>query len=235
MKIAVFVEGLTEDIFIEALLENYFSTGKIEISRVKHQGHTKAIYYRSLEQQGQYGEHFCLIVNVGSDEAVLSKLREEYQNMRKKGYSAFFGLRDLKSEQYDRFGEDFIRKTQEIVDGFGVEDNVYFHFAKMEIEAWLLAAPGFLTRVNPSLTIEYVQSISGIDLDVTDPEISIENPAAMIGRIFRAVGLRYRKRKSEIHGIVSKVNWDELCLDAREQGKVSYFFRFLDDLDAVIP
>ena len=189
MKIAIFVEGLTEDVFLTALLENYFNPGKIEISRVKHQGHTKRVYFRSLEQQSQYGEHFCLIVDVGSDEAVLSKLKESYQNMRKKGYSAFFGLRDLKSGQHDRFGQYFVRKTQEIVDDFRVEHNVHFHFAKMEIEAWFFAAPGLMTRVHSRLTNEFVQSITGINLDITDPEASIENPAVMIRRIFRTVGL----------------------------------------------
>jgi hypothetical protein len=235
MKIAFFVEGLSERIFIDALLRQYFFPGRIQIISVELRGHTEKIFFRVANDTGaQYAEHLCLIVDVGSDETVLSRLRENYLRMRDKGFEVFLGLRDLKSKAFDEFGEAIVARSQAVVEGFREADDVFLHFAKMTIEAWFLAAPSTFEGVHPALTVAAIRERTGMNLGAIDPETAIPNPVSFLQRVYDICGLKYRKTKKQIHRIVSVIDWEQLCVEARDRGKVSFFFRMLDRLEAVI-
>jgi hypothetical protein len=231
MKIAMFVEGQTENIFVQKLLEKYFSPGKIQIVSIKQLGKHRRIRFQDTVQ---YLEHLCLIVDVGGDESVLSKLKENYDTMCQQGFQHFFGLRDLKSEAYERFGERIIQKIMDTVKEFDLRQTVYFHFAKMEIEAWFLAVPQLFIALHPSLTVEKLAQATGKNWEQIDPETDIQNPANEIKRILSQVGQTYSKSKDDAYRIVSRIDWEELCFNARQKVKISYFFRFLDDLEKVL-
>jgi Domain of unknown function (DUF4276) len=225
MKLAIFVEGLTEDIFVENLLREYFDPGKIQIQSIGQQGRKKSVFFRARDVEKQWAEHFCLIIRADNDERVLSKLRQEYTGMLAKGFSAFFGLRDLKSDSYKKYGDDIIDRIRKTIRSFEQGNNVFFHFAKMETEAWFLAAPSCF-----GLTIDEIEKRTGYNLEEIDPEKDIENPTTVVKRILG----RYTKSKDEIHNIVSKIDWEELCEGAKEKGKISFFFSFLHDLEKSI-
>jgi len=232
MKIAIFVEGLTETIFVTALLREYFNPGTIQIESEKLFGRrAKRISFKSLRDTQQRGEHFCLIVDVSNDESVLSRLKENYEGMREKGYTAFLGLRDLKSARYRKFGERIIQSARDTVDRFKVQDDVFFHFAKMETEAWFLAEPGVFERINSTLTLETIEHEIGMNLEEVDPQEEIANPATVVRRIHRLAGLRYRKQEKEVRRLVSRLDWEELCVSAKAKSHISFFFDFLDDLE----
>lgn len=232
MKIAIFVEGLTEDIFVTALLREYFNPGTIRIESEKLFGkRTRRIFFKSLRDTQQCEEHSCLIVDVSNDESVLSRLREHYEGMREKGYTAFLGLRDLKSTRYTKFGERIIQSARDTVDRFKVQDDVFFHFAKMETEAWFLAEPGVFERINSTLTLEAIEHEIGMNLEEVDPQDDIPNPATIVRQIHRLAGLRYSKKKKEVYRLVSRLDWEELCVSAKAKSHISFFFDFLDDLE----
>ncbi|MCZ6653655.1 MAG: DUF4276 family protein [Planctomycetota bacterium] len=235
MKIAIFVEGLTEGIFVTALLREYFNPGTIQIASEKLFGKkARWVFFRSLRDTQQSGEHSCLIVDVSNDESVLSRLKENYEGMREEGYTAFLGLRDLKSAQYKKFGEQIIQSARDTVDRFKVQDDVFFHFAKMETEAWFLAEPRVFERINSTLTLEAIEHEIEMNLEEVDPQEEIANPATIVRRIHRLAGLHYRKRESEVRRLVSRLDWEELCISAREKARISLFFDFLDDLERVL-
>ncbi len=234
MKIAIFVEGLTEDIFVQALLREYFNPGAIQIKSAKSLGKTTWISFTFVDDAQQYGEHFCLIVDASGDESVLSKLKDNYVQMHERGYIAFFGLRDLKSEAFKKFGERIIQGAQDTVDGFEKQNDVYFHFAKMETEAWFLAEPGVFERIDSRLTLKTIEQAIGMNLDEVDPQEDVPNPATIVRRIHRLVGLRYSKKKKEVYRLVSRLDWEELCISARNKSHISYFFNFLDDLERAL-
>lgn len=235
MRIAIFVEGLTERIFVTELLCKYFSDGTIQVKSMKLRGGKVArISFTAVHDAQHYGEHFCLIVDASGDEPVLSKLKENYDQMRERGYTAFFGLRDLKSEAFRKYGEQIIQKAQDTVDSFKTKDDVYFHFAKMETEAWFLAEPGVFERIDSRLTIRTIEQAIGMNLDEVDPQEVIRNPATIVRRIHELAGLRYRKEENEVHRLVSRLDWKELRISAKEKARISFFFKFLDDLQLVL-
>lgn len=234
MKIAIFVEGLTEDIFVHALLEDYFNPGTIQIKSEKPSGKTRWISFKFVDDVQQYGEHFCLIVDASGDESVLSKLKENYDQMHQRGYTAFFGLRDVKSDAFDRFGERIIQSARDTADAFKTQNDVFLHFAKMEIEAWFLAEPKVFERIDSRLTPGAIEQAIGINLGEVDPQEQIPNPTQVVRRIHRLVGLPYRKKKSHVYRLVSRLDWGELCISARDKSHISYFFDFLADLERAL-
>ena len=235
MKIAIFVEGLTEAIFVTELLREYFNPGTIQVESMKLLGGKVArISFTTVHDAQHYGEHFCLIVDASGDEPVLSKLKENYDQMRERGYIAFFGLRDLKSEAFRNHGEQIIQSARGTVDRFKTQDDVFFHFAKMETEAWFLADPGVFERINSTLTLEAIEHKIGLNLQEVDPQDEIHNPATVVRRIHRLAGLGYRKQEKEVRRLVSHLDWEELCITAKEKARISFFFDFLDDLQRVL-
>ncbi len=234
MKIAIFVEGLTEEIFVTALLRKCFRDGAIQVKSTKLRGRTRQITFKFLADSPQYAPHFCLLVESPNDSTVLSDLKENYPTMREKGFTAFLGLRDLKSDAFDRFGEQIIQSARGTVDRFKTRDDVFFHFAKMETEAWFLAEPSVFERLDRRLTLDRIEQEIGTNLEEVDPQEEISNPAQIVRRIHVLAGLRYRKRKSELHRLVSRLDWEELCISAKEKARISFFFDFLDDLERVL-
>lgn len=234
MRFAVFVEGQTESIFIESLLREYFGSTKLQTKKITQRGRVKTVSFASLKDTDQSADHLCFVVETPNDETVLSRLKENCPGMRKEGVSAFFALRDLKCEQYANHGDALIERLRSRVRGFGLGDNVFVHFAKMETEAWFLAAPSFLSRIDATLTLSRVVEETGVDLVAKDPQEGIRSPAAFLDKVMRIANRRYDKHRDEVYGIVSKLDWEELCLEARNRGKISFFFRFLDDLDRTL-
>jgi len=234
MKFAIFAEGLTEVIFTKYLLQEYFGHDKLQIVLEEKNGKAIFIHFRKSDQTAQSELHQCFIYNIGNDESVISKIKENYSRMMDAGFEAFFGLRDVKSESYLNFGEHIFSALQFVIDSFKTTENIYFHWAKMETEAWFLAEPSLFYKIDNRLTIETIELEIGINLDNIDPEIEFDNPSRVVERIHEIVNLFYRKREDEIYRIVSRIDWEELCLAVRDKGKISYFLNFLDDLDEVL-
>jgi Domain of unknown function (DUF4276) len=230
MKVAIFVEGHTETIFLTDLFQQYFGAGKIQFSQVRQRGRKRFIPFSFLDSMAQSADHLCLIVESSGDESVLSDLKENYPTMAGKGFDFFFGLRDLRSQRYDEYGDEVITAAQREVARFKSHDNVFLHFAKMEIEAWFLAAPDVFSKIDPRLSLSAIESNTGYDLVQIDPQEYVPAPAKLLDTILRLANLRYRKHKNEVHRIVSRIDWENLCYGARESGKVSNFFGFLDDI-----
>jgi hypothetical protein len=78
-KIAIFVEGQTERIFVEKFLIEYFGYYKIEIEFQKYLGH-KGIKLLGI-RKNPYAEFYVLIFDVGGDSTVVTALKERAENM----------------------------------------------------------------------------------------------------------------------------------------------------------
>lgn len=227
MKIAFFVEGLTESIFVKQLLYNYIEPN-MSVKSAKLFGNNVLIDF--YIEENNYS-HQCLIIDCGSDESVLTRLKENYPEMKRKGWEIFFGLRDLKSEQYERYGESIVNTARQHISSFDVGNSIFFHFSKMEIEAWFLAEYTVFEKINESLTVDKITEITSKDLISIDPETDINNPASFINKIYKnVIGKKYTKKKYQIEEIVFNLDWTYICLEVREEGKISFFFDFLDDL-----
>lgn len=183
-------------------------------------------------------ENYFFLVNVGNDRSVLSSVIGRMKFLQNKGFQLVVGLRDMYSTQYikdagkreivDAVSQKHIESVKSVLQGIENGAFVDFHFAIMEVEAWLLGMSGFLEKVDECLTTEYVRQNVGINLE-DDPEKSIFHPAAELGKIYMLVGKQYDKHQSDISAIMSKLNTDDF-IKLMESGKCQTFKRFAESL-----
>src|SRR3954465_12587270 len=96
-KMAIFVEGATEMFFAERLVEEIAGKNAIVIEKREIRGgtnarRTTALVSASSPYTGQ--EFFVLIYDCGSDNAVKTRIIEEYDNLSRSGYVSIVGIRD---------------------------------------------------------------------------------------------------------------------------------------------
>ena len=105
---------------------------------------------------------------------------------------------------------------------------VDFHFAIMEVEAWLLGIPGFIGKIDERLTSEYVLQEVGVNLE-DDPEQTMFHPAAELGKVYSLAGRQYDKHQSDISAIMAKLTTDDF-LELIGSGKCREFRKFAESL-----
>ena len=94
-KIAFFVEGQTEVIFIEEFLYQFLGYEKTTIKTTSIHGKTIFINAKKLIENKNY-EYYFLVVNTGSDKMVGTTIRKNMSNMLgKEGFNRLFAVRDV--------------------------------------------------------------------------------------------------------------------------------------------
>ena len=227
-KVAIFVEGQTEKIFVEKFLYEYFNTYYIEIEFQKRLGKT----YTKLigKRENPFAEYHFSIVDMTGDANVFSALYERAEQMMQRGYTYLLGVRDV----YPQYTRDEIpvvlRNLRKLFSQFSYGDRLKPIFAIMEIEAWFLADYHVFSRINPIITPEFVKEQLNIDLIQTDPQ-SYEHPSGIINKIFNLFGETYKKREKQSYQIVSRLDYDFLVCSEEVLNNLSSWKYFLDCVD----
>ena len=226
MNVAIFVEGLTEEIFVRQLIENYFGHDIIEIKTQRLIG-KRLLYHFDAGK----GENKCIIINCSNDERTLSCLKDNYLTMYRHGWDIFIGLRDIWPSANISNSENMISKTLSYIGEMEKSELIKFHFAKMEIEAWFLVDYKLFKQIDKNLTVENILSTTKADLPNLDPELTFESPASFIKEMYLELrGKSYQKHEYQIEEIVYNMDWLYLCFDAQSLGKISFFHSFLSTL-----
>ncbi len=177
-------------------------------------------------------DHLFLIVNVGTDERVVSAVDYNSANMIAKGFGKVIGLRDL--YPYRREDEAKVKsKIQKFLLGSPHSNKLKIILAIMETEAWFLADPNLFESMNLKLTLGYIGQKLRYDLENQDPETAYDHPATIIKEIYHLVGMKYRKREGDSYRIVNHIDFVHLYFDTREQNKIKSFHRFVDEIEDI--
>src|SRR4051812_48015868 len=97
-KMAIFVEGYTEVVFIDRLIEELANKNSVLIEwRVIRGGMSSSRTTRMLKAKAPEPdrEHLVVIFDCGNDDLVKTRIRQEYQNLTTAGYSRIVCLRDV--------------------------------------------------------------------------------------------------------------------------------------------
>lgn len=101
MKVALFVEGQTEQIFVSDLLLKWYNYDETIIGFECVAARGSTLFRGGFTTYGSpASEKFFLIRNIGNDESVISRMQEEAENMIERGYRLIIGLRDMYSQDY---------------------------------------------------------------------------------------------------------------------------------------
>lgn len=216
-KFAIFVEGQTELITVrEFLLREFDYLISLECRTLFKPGELKETKYDFSNPAACI--HFQ-IVNVGNDNAVLSRIIKRANQMWEAGYERIIGLRDMYSKAYREESPSAIDESlnQKFINGANTilkqmvecPEKIVICFAIMEVEAWFLGMYGVFQRIDSRLSDEYIKQELGIDLQEKDPEVEFFHPADQMENIYRLANKRYDKHEGDIEAIASVLEKDD--------------------------
>lgn len=235
-RIAIFAEGQSELIFVRCFLPLILGWDKISFECFRlYANEMSSVPFR---YPNEHAEVHYLIVNVGNDETVLSAVKDREELLIQKGYEKVIALRDMYCEAYykragttidDAITLEFINSFQGTIESMSDPTKIKMCFAIMEFEAWLLGMYSIFERVEPTLTVGYIEEKLGFNLSVIDPQGEFFKPANKVSDILGLVGLEYKKSEDDIESICSKMEEADFS-KAFENGRCSSFKDFWNEV-----
>jgi len=231
-KIACFVEGQTEQIFVERLFKEIAGYKKIHIDTYQFQGGKANRISQPIKLSTiKDAPFFVLLYDSGNDAHVVSDLRKQHQSLIKNGYEKILGLRDLyqiplgKKEEIETGIRGFLKHLQKT----GVPISVIL--AVMEIEAWFLAEGNYLAKIDNRLTCDFILQKCGLDLRIIDTE-KRARPSQDLDEIYRLISRNYDKTEKTSQEIINNLDYDFLYLHL--VNSVKQLKRFIDEIDSFL-
>lgn len=209
-RIAVFVEGQTELIFVREFLLKWFDY-QVDIecrNLLTDERFNRAEY----DFPNPTATIHIQVINVGMDGNVLPRILSREQYLYNLGYELIIGLRDMYSYEYRKkvksqtVDSDTIQRfQQEIINSIQQRakhpDLIRFCFAIMELETWWIGIPSLWEDVDPSFRQQNEHKFAS-------PE-SIFHPAMFVDQLFRTKQQTYSKHKGEVESIVGRISRED--------------------------
>lgn len=224
-KMAIFVEGQTEQLFVERLLLEIATVNQIQIQHLSILGKGRVI---ALKTPPAITEHFVLILNSGTDNRVASDVRDNYANLVRAGYSHILAVRDV----YPLSHSDIPKLVAGL--GFGIKTHPLkpvFILAVLELEAWFLAEHLHYQKLHSDLTAERVAGVLGADPSVDDMALR-PHPSKDLDDIYATVGLKYDKRKATTLRTVSALDYEHIYVAL--VGRLPPIARLVAEIDSFL-
>lgn len=210
-RIAFFVEGQTEQIFVNRLVREILETNHVNIIQKQFRGGASVpkqeiVINRSFSRKPRYE---VLIFDCGSDNRVKSEILDNIVNLRNNGYNLIVGLRDLYPMSIDEL--DKLEKGLKFLPVKLREEAPYFDIviAVHEIEAWFLAETNHYQKIDKRLTPKLIKKHLTFSPFTSDMEMRF-HPAKDLDDIYHLVGKSYTKRYGQTQRIVTKLDFHNL-------------------------
>lgn len=232
-RIAIFVEGYTELVFLDKLICEIAEAHQIAIHhRQIRGGGTKsgfAKHYIELQTPPTIEEKslYFLLIDCGGDQQVSQRIREEHSNLTKSGYERIIGLRDV----YPQFSHADIPKLK-VGLRYGIKTSlapVNFILSVMEIEAWFLAEYKHLTNISTSLTPSYISSKLGFDPSIDDMTLR-PAPATDLTNVYDLAGIAYTKGSA--NQTVNHLDFENLYISLPD--RIAELRSLIEEIDSFI-
>jgi hypothetical protein len=208
-KVALFVEGQTEQIFAKKLIEQMVCPNKVTMTTYQLRGgakSTRQLILLETQSVTQQPDYYFAIYDCGSDSKVKDDIIENLPSMQRNGFSMIIGLRDVYPQNANIL--DLRRRLN-----FGIPANIPTHIvlAVNEVEAWFLAEENHYPIIDTRLTLAKVNTIAGIDVSTDSTEI-VAHPTEKLQLIYR-----YSKSKSKVHSVVNALDYANLYINVRQR------------------
>lgn len=207
-KIAIFVEGQTEQIFLYKLLTEVAGSKNIHFSCERmHSGSPgPTLWLQQANHIEGSPEYFALLVDCMGDETVKSTMLDRRDSLAKAGYTMILGIRDLYPKPNSELSMT-IRRMAYGVPTAGVPTNIIV--AVPEVESWFLQEYNHYSVLDPSLDYTTFSEQFGFDPSVDSAELVV-HPAGLLSQIYSTVGLKYSKKSDETQRTVAALDYAHL-------------------------
>lgn len=206
-KLAIFVEGLTEQILVRQLLQSVLGQNRIAIQTVKITGgHNVRMSFTVMRAAHveKPTDYYIMIYDCGGETNVKGYLMTHRKKLVSNGYSMIMGLRDV----YPNFQREDVPKLMRGLNyrlpQKGAATHIYL--AVMETEAWFLGEYRHLKKVSPKLTPEFIEKHLGFNPRTENME-ERDQPAADMKAAYQLVGHDYTKKRDRLNAVVKKLDF----------------------------
>lgn len=226
-KLAVFVEGHTEVLLMQRLIEEIAGANKVRIEHREIRGGNKARRSMALitaakPDTGQ--NYFVMIFDCGGDDPVKTRILEEHQNLTINAYTKIIGIRDVRP----KYTYADIPKLEAGLNKYVKTAliPVIFILAVMEIEAWFLSEHNHFPLIHPSITVSAIKANLGFNPE-QDDMTQRPTPTDDLIACYGIGGMTYEKNKAET--TVAVLDYPFFYLELPK--KIGYLNRLIDGLD----
>jgi hypothetical protein len=230
-KLAIFVEGLTEQVFAEEFLVEIAGRKHLAIEkRLAHGGakHNRRLTQISFAAPERACTHYVLIVNCSADNRVKSDIRDQYHGLIRAGYNAIVGILDV----YPNPRESIPRLRSGLK--YGLKTNpveVCFIFGVMEMETWFISEHTHFEKLDKGLTLDLIRTKLGFDPSSDDIQRR-DHPAQDLHEIYHLVGLAYKKTKNHLNRTVGLLAYEKVYFELPE--RIPDLRSLVDSIDAFL-
>jgi hypothetical protein len=192
-KLAVFVEGYTETVFVTKLIEEVSGRHNVIIETRRIFGGSsvpRRVQTITAARPVSGENYFVLIVDCGGDDQVKTRILEEHENLTRNGYQRVIGIRDV----YPRYSRSDISALHVGLRKY-VKTSlipVSFVLGVMEVEAWFLAEHSHFERVDGEITEDKINEKLGF-VPSKDDMAERDTPAEDLHKCYEIAGLKYEK------------------------------------------
>lgn len=222
-RLAIFVEGQTEQIFLNHIIKTCYSYSNIKISNLKlGAGFNEQRSLHDFGAREQEIKSEFLIFDTSGDGTIASAVVDRTDGLIQKGFQEIFVLRDLMGSEWKRLGTTDLNRAEENIRSnfdralslslrtFKYNEAISLHFAILEVEAWLLAFKDSFKSWGSGLNDSDLQVIAKQDLsDMTKPE-SLKNPKLLFSKLAARCGFSSATNFDTIQSFVSKIDQTQL-------------------------
>lgn len=213
-KLAVFVEGQTEQIFIERLITEIASAREVTFVRLQATGGRPPTPRQFIALSGHNQQHpatryYVQIVDSHTDNRVVSDIRDTQASLARAGFDAVLGIRDV--YPVPRASIPTMRAaTAAALSGAALPVDLVL--AVMEVEAWFLGEHNHFARIGAGIPIADIMSYLGFDPSTQNME-GRAHPAEDLHEAYKLVGCAYHKTAAHIQRTVGALDYAHLYLD----------------------
>jgi hypothetical protein len=226
-KIALFVEGQTEQIFIKKLIEQLVTPSKVTVNTRKLTGGKKSsrkIIFLTTQPPSISTDYYFEIYDCGNDSKVKDDIIENLPSLQKNGFSMIIGLRDVYPYKIaDLRKYLFVGLPQGSIP-------THIVLAVNEVEGWFLAEENHYFKIDKRLTLTAVNTIAKIDVSKDSTEI-IPHPSETLQCIYNTVNVGYTKRKQQVNRVVNALDYVNLYVNVGQRN--NSFSELLTHLDSI--
>lgn len=229
-KLAIFVEGYTEILFMEQLISEIAGAHNVIIEHQQIRGGSKVkrrMTTVKASRQATDEKYYVLLMDCGGDALVKTRIQEEHENFTRNGYIKIIGMRDVRPE----FTYEDIPKLEAGLKKYVKTALIPVEFVLnvMEIEAWFLAEHNHFPKIDPSITVAAIKATLGFDVEVDDLS-QRSTPASDLNSCYMIGGKKYEK--SRVATTVSALDFPNVYL--KLQNKIPQLRRLTNSIDAFL-
>ena len=228
-KLAIFVEGLTEQILVRQMLQAVLDRNRIAIQTVKITGgHNVRMSFTVMRAAhvDYRTDYYVLIYDCGGETNVKSYLMARRDKLVANGYSMIIGLRDV----YPNFEREDVSKLLRGLNHKLPQKRARtgIYLAIMETEAWFLGEYKHLKKVSRKLTPNFIEKQLGFNPRNENME-ERDHPSIDMKAVYQLAGHDYTKKRDRLNAVVSKLDFQYFTHGLAE--KMTSIGKFVDGLE----